>query len=194
MSIANEKQPLPRARMRRNGAVRLMDAAALAVLAGWLVLALGVWYPQYAADTAAAASPYLAALQERTAMSFEELWHLTLLVMQGGGALFMFLGAALWRLHVRRHALPYGRQARRAVHTCRACGHPAGAGRLGLCGMACGAARADGRICVDVCLRAGGVSAELSSERISAVFRRTGSVRGPSGRVSPGVRREVQRS
>ena len=54
MSIANEKQPLPRARMRRNGAVRLMDAAALAVLAGWLALALGVWYPQYAADTAAA--------------------------------------------------------------------------------------------------------------------------------------------
>ena len=122
MSIANEKQPLPRARMRRNGAVRLMDAAALAVLAGWLVLALGVWYPQYAADTAAAASPYLAALQEQTAMSLEELWHLTLLVMQGGGALFMFLGAALWRLHVRRHALPYGRQARRAVHTCRAAG------------------------------------------------------------------------
>lgn len=122
MSIANEKQPLPRARMRRNGAVRLMDAAALAVLAGWLVLALGVWYPQYAADTAAAASPYLAALQEQTAMSLEELWHLTLLVMQGGGALFMFLGAALWRLHVRRHALPYGRQARRAVHTCRTAG------------------------------------------------------------------------
>ena len=56
MSIANEKQPLPRARMRRNGAIRLMDAAALAVLAGWLVLALGVWYPQYAAGTAAAAS------------------------------------------------------------------------------------------------------------------------------------------
>ena len=106
MSIANEKQPLPRARMRRNGAVRLMDAAALAVLAGWLALALGVWYPQYAADTAAAASPYLAALQERTALTLTELWHLTLLVMQGGGALFMFLGAALWRLHVRRHALP----------------------------------------------------------------------------------------
>ena len=122
MSMANEKQPLPRARMRRNGAVRLMDAAALAVLAGWLVLALGVWYPQYAADTAAAASPYLAALQERTALTLTELWHLTLLVMQGGGALFMFLGAALWRLHVRRHALPYGRQARRAVHTCRAAG------------------------------------------------------------------------
>ena len=75
-----------------------------------------------AADTAAAASPYLAALQERTALTLTELWHLTLLVMQGGGALFMFLGAALWRLHVRRHALPYGRQARRAVHTCRAAG------------------------------------------------------------------------
>ena len=74
------------------------------------------------------------------------------------------------------------------------CGHPAGAGRLGLCGMACGAARADGRIRADVCLRAGDVSAELSSEHISAVFRRTGGVRGSSGRVSPGVRREVRRS
>ena len=122
MSIANEKQPLPRARMRRSRAVWLMDAAAMALLTGWLVLALGVWYPQYAADTVAAASPYFATLQERTALTLTELWRLTLLVMQGGGALFMFLGVALWRLHVRRHALPYGRQAQRAVYTCRTAG------------------------------------------------------------------------
>lgn len=122
MRIANEKQPLPRARVRRSGAVRLMDAAALAVLAGWLAAALGAWYPQYAADTAAASSPYLSALQERTALTMTELWRWTLLIMQGGGALLMLLGVALWRLHVRRHALPYGRQARRAVHSCRAAG------------------------------------------------------------------------
>ena len=61
-------------------------------------------------------------MQERTALTLTELWRLTLLVMQGGGALLMFLGVALWRLHVRRHALPYGRQAQRAVYTCRTAG------------------------------------------------------------------------
>lgn len=55
-----------------------------------------------------------------------------LLALQGGGVVVMYLMVLLWRLHLKRHALPYGRQARRAGYTCFVTGLAVLLAQLGL--------------------------------------------------------------
>lgn len=139
MTATMEKKPLPKARVRRGWRVALLDMAAMALLALWLLFALGVLYPHYLANTAPEqALPYIATQAEQaqavlTAESTPEehtrvlalretWWQRALLLGQAAGAVLMLLCVYGWRLHARRHALPYGRQMRRALHTCRVTG------------------------------------------------------------------------
>lgn len=133
--MTTERKPLPRARVRRAWKVALMDLCILGLLAAWLLFALGALYPRYLARTAPEeALPYLATSAEQTAAVLspdmtpeararaydlrDNLWRRGLLVLQGGGAVIMYLLVLLWRLHLKRHTLPYGRQVRRAGYTC----------------------------------------------------------------------------
>lgn len=62
----------------------------------------------------------------------DNLWRRGLLALQGGGVVIMYLMVLLWRLHLKRHALPYGRQARRAGYTCFVTGVAVLLAQLGL--------------------------------------------------------------
>lgn len=134
-----ERKPLPRARARRAWKVALMDLCCLGLLAAWLLFALGEIYPRYLARTAPPeALPYIATAQEQAEAALtgemtpeararaydlrDNLWRRALLAAQAAGILGMYVLVLCWRLHLKRHALPYGRQARRALHTCRITG------------------------------------------------------------------------
>lgn len=123
--MTTERKPLPRARARRAWKVALMDLCCLGLLAAWLFFALGTLYPRYLARTAPEeALPYLATAGEQSAAALtpemtpeariraydlrDNLWRRGLLALQGGGVVLMYLMVLLWRLHLKRHALPYG--------------------------------------------------------------------------------------
>ena len=147
--MTTERKPLPRARARRAWKVALMVLCCLGLLAAWLLFALGTLYPRYLARTAPEeALPYLATAGEQSAAALtpemtpeariraydlrDNLWRRGLLALQGGGVVLMYLMVLLWRLHLKRHALPYGRQARRAGSTCFVTGLAVLLAQLGL--------------------------------------------------------------
>lgn len=146
--MTTERKPLPRARARRAWKVALMDLCCLGLLAAWLLFALGTLYPRYLARTAprrpcptwpppgaVRRRPHPGDDSEARIRAYDlrdNLWRRGLLALQGGGVVVMYLMVLLWRLHLKRHALPYGRQARRAGYTCFVTGVAVLLAQLGL--------------------------------------------------------------